>query len=191
MRILVFLTLITTIFAFGCAEDMEEKMVEETLTPLENDRRADTPLEKAQEAMQKVNDRRADVFQKAEAEGDFSVLFAASEDIFKEELGFEKEFAQDLVFIWHDIQTEKYKAGELDEAEVLRYDNLWTTFQEQFLNMTLAKSYFDLVGAHDEIIIDYLRISYENPDSSQDELITLFKESIKQGNVQILYPEGF
>ena len=191
MRILVFLTLITTIFAFGCAEDMEEKMVEETLTPLENDRRADTPLEKAQEAMQKVNDRRADVFQKAEVEGDFSVLFAASEDIFKEELGFEKEFSQDLVFIWHDIQTAKYKAGELDEAEVLRYDNLWTTFQEQFLNMTLAKSYFDLVGAHDEIIIDYLRISYENPDSSQDELITLFKESMKQGNVQILYPEGF
>jgi uncharacterized protein Yka (UPF0111/DUF47 family) len=48
MRILVFLTLITTIFAFGCAEDMEEEMeemVEETLTP----------LEKAQEAMQQVS----------------------------------------------------------------------------------------------------------------------------------------
>ncbi len=184
MRILVFLTLITTIFAFGCAEDMEkeiEKMVEETLTP----------LEKAQEAMQQVNDRRADVFQKAEAAGDFSVLFAAAEDILKEELGFEKEFWQELVFIWQDIQIERYQAGEIDEAEATRYENFWNTHQEEFLDMTLAKSYFDLVGAHDEIIIDYLRISYENPDSSQDELITLFKESMKQGNVQILYPEGF
>ena len=191
MRILVFLTLITTIFAFGCAEDMEEEMVEETLTPLENDRRADTPLEKAQEAMQKVNDRRSDVFQKAEAEGDFSVLFAAAEDIFKEELGFEKEFWQDLVFIWQGIQIERYQAGEIDEVEATRYENFWNTQQEKFLDMTFAESYFDLIGAYDEIIIEYLRISYENPDSSQDELITLFKESMKQGNVQILYPEGF
>ena len=185
MRILVFLTLITTIFAFGCAEDMEEEMEEMMVEP------EDTSLKKAQDAMARVNERRIEAHQKAEAAGDFSVLFAAAEDIFKEELGFEKEFWQDLVFIWQGIQIERYQAGEIDEVEATRYENFWNTQQEKFLDMTFAESYFDLIGAYDEIIIEYLRISYENPDSSQDELITLFKESMKQGNVQILYPEGF
>ncbi len=184
MRILVFLTLITTIFAFGCAEDMEEeteKMVEETLTP----------LEKAQEAMQQVNDRRADVFQKAEAAGDFSVLFAATEQIFQEELGFEKEFWQDLVIIWEQVQIAKFQAGELDEAVALRYENFYNTHQEKFLDMTFAESYFDFIGAYDEIIIEYLRLSYEFPDSSLDELQKLFRESMQEENVEIQYPEGF
>lgn len=120
MRLLMFFMLIATIFAFGCAEDIEEDMEIEMEVEVPR-----TSLEKAQGSMQQVNDRRADVFQKAEASDDFSVLFAAAEEIFQEELGFEKEFWQDLVMIWEEIQIEKFQAGELDEAVAQRYENFF------------------------------------------------------------------
>ncbi len=190
MRILVFLTLITTIFAFGCAEDMEEEMeemVEETLTP----------LEKAQEAMQQVNDRRTDVFQKAEAAGDFSVLFAAAEEIFQEELGFGQETWQELLDTWEDAHDERvqglFKVGKTDEskAEALEYVNFLTFYFQKFdfESMSGGEFFFEYMAAYDEIVIEYLRLSYEYPDSTKESLLALLKKSIVDGKVSIQYPE--
>ena len=192
MRFIVLVTIITSLFVLGCSEYTEIKdIIDDKIVVVEPEEKEPTSLEKAQQAMQKVNDIRDAVYQQAEEDGDFSVLFAAAEEIFQDELGFEKEYWQQLVFIWEEIQIEKFQAGELDEEVANRYLNFYNTHQKQFLDKTLAKSYFDFIGAYDEIIIDYLRISYDNPDSSQNEIIELFKDSIKEGNVKILYPEGF
>ncbi len=187
MKPILSLLLIATLFAFGCGEDIEEdKVVEKEMIvePL-------TSLEKAQEDMEGVRNRRFEVYEEAEKSGDFSVLFTAADEIFQEELDFEKEFWQDLINIWEGIQIAKFQAGELDEDVANRYMNFFNTHTEKFLDRTLAKDYFDFVAAYDNIIIEYLRLSYEFPDSSKDELIDLFKESVQESDIEILYPEGF
>lgn len=176
------LILIPLILLFGCTEDPIDEMKIQT---------PKTSLEKAQEDMMRVNDRREDVHQKAEISGDFSVLFTAADQIFIEELGFEKEFWQDLIFIWEEVQITKYQAGELDDAVTNRYEHFFNSHTEKFIDMTLTESYFDYIGAYDEIIIDYLRLSYEFPDSSKADLLKIFTESIEEGNVDIQYPEGY
>ena len=183
MRSILSLLFIATLIAFGCGEDIEEDKVVEEEVP--------TSLEKAQEDMEGVKDRRFEVFEEAEESGDYSVLFVAADEIFQEDLDFEKEFWQDLVNIWEEIQIAKFQAGELDEDVANRYMNFFNTHTERFLDKTLAKDYFDFVTAYDNIIIEYLRLSYEFPDSSKDELIDLFKESVQETDIEILYPEGF
>lgn len=187
MRPIIGLLLIATLFAFGCGEDVEEEKIDKeemVVEPL-------TSLEKAQEDMERVRDKRFEVYEEAEKAGDFSVLFAEADKIFQEELDFEKDFWQDLINIWEEIQIAKFQAGEIDEDVANRYMNFFNTHSEKFLDRTLAKDYFDFVAAYDNIIIEYLRLSYEFPDSSKDELIDLFKESVKETAIEILYPEGF
>ena len=192
MKLIINIILIATLFAFGCGEDIEEEMVvnekmveeEKVVEPL-------TSLEKAQEDMEGIRDRRFEVYEEAEKAGDFSVLFASADEIFQEELSFEKDFWQDLIDIWQEIQITKYQAGELDEDAANRYMNFFNSHSEKFLDKTLAKDYFDFVAAYDNIIIEYLRLTYEFPDSSKDELIELFTESVQETDIEILYPEGF
>ncbi len=193
MRPILSLLFIATLFAFGCGEDIEEDKVvdEEMVTEEEMVVEPPTSLEKAQEDMEGVRDRRFEVYEEAEKSGDFSVLFTAADEIFQEELDFEKEFWQDLVNIWENIQMAKFQAGELDEDVANRYIDFFNTHTEKFLDRTLAKDYFDFVAAYDNIIIEYLRLSYEFPDSSKDELIEQFKESVQETDIEILYPEGF
>lgn len=189
MRPIISLLLIATLFAFGCGEDVEdEKIVDEEMVVEE---KIPTSLDKAKEDMEKVKDKRFEVYEEAEKAGDFSVLFTAADEIYQEELGFEKDFWQELVNIWEEIQIEKFQAGDLDEAVANRYLNFFNTHTEKFLDLTLAKDYFDFVAAYDNVIVEYLRLTYEYPDSSKDELIELFKDSIQETEIEILYPEGF
>ena len=93
LTLLIVLTFWASALLTGCEQGMKQPIMEivtppdtEIVTPTQNS------LEKAQAAMEKVNERRTEVQQKAGETGDFSTIFIASEDIFKEELGLERDY---------------------------------------------------------------------------------------------------
>ncbi len=189
MRFLIFFMLVATIFVSGCGEDMEEEKVEET----------QTSLEKAEEAMGGVNDRRMEAYQKAEEAGDFSVLFTSIGLIFQEELGFGPEFWNKIFDTWADAHDERvqglFAAGKEDEskAEALEYVNFigYYFIKFDFESLSGGEFYFEYLAAYDDIVIEYLWITYEYPDSTQEKHLALLKKSIVDGKVSIQYPEEY
>ena len=163
----------------GCDSAMRQPITE-VITPPPDSLEMD-PLEKAQAAMARVNERRTEAYQTAEETGDFSIVFAASENIFTEELGFRKGFWVDLVDIY---RQENF--GNPEQLEGL--DNLQDAFTEKLQDDTLGMFYFTYIGAFDELIVEYLRLSFESPGKSEEELLTLFRESMQNEEITIVFP---
>lgn len=194
MKTLIFFMLFVTIFALGCGENIEKELIKEMMVV-----EIQTPLEKAEAAMARVNDRRAETYQEAEIAGDFSVLFTAAEPIFQEELGFGVEVWEALLNTWEDALDKRvqglFQAGKIDEsmAEAQSYVNFLSFYFQKFdfESMSGGEFFFDYMSAYDEIVIEYLRLSYEYPDSTQKRLLALLKKSMVDGKVSIQYPEGF
>lgn len=174
LTLLIVLILCASVLLTGCDRGMEQPIME-IITPPQSS------LEKAQVAMEKVNERRAEAHQKGEETGDFSTVFTVSEDIFREELGFRKGLWVGLVDI--------YRQENLENAELLEgFENLQDTFVEKLKAGTLEMFYFQYIGAFDEIIIEYLRLSFEFPEKNEEELLLLFRESVKDQKVTIVFP---
>jgi len=163
----------------GCDTGMEKPIMEIVKPPQES--LGMDSLEKAQAAMEKVNQRRTETQQTAEETGDFSIIFTASEDIFKEELGFRKGLWVDLVDIYRQENLE-------NTARLEGFENLEDAFAEKVQNDTLGMFYFTYIRSFDELIVEYLRLSYEFPEKSEAELLTLFRESVADGEIVIIFP---
>ena len=174
LMLLIVLMLAASVSLIGCDQGMQQPIME-IITPPQS------PLEKAQAAMENVNERRTEAYQKAEAIGDFSTVFIASEDIFKEELGFRKGLWVDLVDI--------YRQENLENAALVEgFENLQNAFAEKLKEGTLGMFYFQYIRSFDEIIIEYLRLSFEVPEKSEAELLILFRESMRDGETAIVFP---
>ena len=174
LMLLIVLMLVASVSLIGCDQAMQQPIME-IITPPQS------PLGKARAAMEKVNERRTEAYQKAEAIGDFSTVFTASEDIFKEELGFRKGLWVDLVDI--------YRQENLENAVLLEgFENLQDAFAEKLKEGTLGMFYFEYIRSFDEIIIEYLRLSFEFPEKSEAELLMLFRESMRGGETAIVFP---
>lgn len=166
----------------GCEQAMQQPIMEivtppqdppEIVTPPQN------PVEKARAAIKRVNEQRTETYKKAEETGDFSIVFIASEEIFKNELGFRKELWVDLVDI--------YRQENIGNAARLQgLENLEDAFVEKLNDGTLGMFYFEYIAAFDGLIIEYLRLSFEFPDKSEEELLMLFRESATDGEVVII-----
>ena len=138
-------------------------------------------LEKAQAAIERVNERRTAVHQKAEETGDFSTILTASENIFREELGFRRGLWVDLVDI--------YRQENLENPERLEgLENLEDAFVEKLKADTFGMFYFEYIRTFDRLIVEYLRLSYEFPEKSEKELLALFRESATKGEIAIIFP---
>lgn len=158
----------------GCDSEMQQPIME-IITPPQSS------LEKAQAAMEKVNERRTEAHQKAEETGDFSTVFTVSENIFKEELGFRKGLWVDLVDI--------YRQEHLENAEMLEgLENLEDAFVEKLKADTLGMFYFEYIGTFDALIVEYLRLSFEFREKSEEELLTLFRESVRDEKIAVIFP---
>ena len=108
-------------------------------------------------------------------------MFTASEDIFKEELRFRKGLWVDLVDI--------YRQENLENNGLLEpLDNLQDAFVEKLEEGTLEMFYFAYISSFDAIIIEYLRLSFEFPEKGEEELLTLFRESVRAEKVLIVFP---
>ena len=176
MRLLTLISsiLCASILLIGCDEGMRQPIMEIVTPP-------QSSLEKARAAIERVNERRAEAHQKGEETGDFSTVFIASENIFKEELGFRKGLWVDLVEI--------YRQENLENATLLEgFENLQDAFVEKIEEGTLGMFYFVYIRSFDELIIEYLRLSFEFPEKSEEELLTLFRESVRDEKVLIVFP---
>ena len=178
LMLLIVLMLCAFVSLMGCDPGMEQPIMEVIPSP-------QSSLEKARAAMETVNERRTEVQQKAEETGDFSTIFTASEDIFKEELGFKKGFWVDLVDIYRQENSENTKLLE-------GFENLQNAFAEKLEEdtevHTLGMFYFEYISSFDEIVIEYLRLSFEFPEKSEGELLTLFRESMRDEETFIIFP---
>ena len=158
----------------GCDQGMEQPIKEIVVRP-------QTFIAKARAAMKRVNERRTEVQRKAQETGDFSVIFIASENIFKEELGFRKELWVDLVEI--------YRQENLENPEMLEgLENLQDAFTEKLKEGTLGMFYFAYIRSFDALIIEYLRLSYVYPEIGEEKLLTRFRKSVKNKNISIVFP---
>ncbi len=171
--LLIALMLCVSVLLIGCDPAMRQPIME-VVTPPQHS------LEKAQAAMERVNERRTEAHRKAEETGDFPSVFTVSEDIFKEELGFRKGLWVDLV--------EVYRQENLENTVLLAgFDKLQDDFAEKLEEGTLGMFYFQYISSFDELIIEYLRLSFEFPEKSEDELFTLFRESVRDEKVVIVF----
>lgn len=163
-----------SVLLVGCDRVMRQSVMEIVPPPQES-------LEKARMAMKRVNERRAEAHQKAEEVGDFSFVFTASEDIFKKELGFRKGLWVDLVEI--------YRQENLENPELLQgLENLEDTFVEKLKADTFGMFYFEYLRIFDALIVEYLRLSYEFPEKGEEELFALFRGSVRDGEIAIIFP---
>ena len=168
----------------GCDTAMQKPILE-IVTPPEDPTEIVTPpqdsLEKARAAIERVNERRTEAQQTAQEIGDFSPVFTASEDIFKEELGFRKGFWVELVEI--------YRQENLENATRLEgLENLEDAFIEKLEDNTLGMFYFTYIRSFDALIVEYLRLSYEFPEKSEAELLTLFRPAVIDREIAIIFP---
>ena len=187
MRLLISLTvLMFCVFMtlIGCDQSMRQPIMEIVKPPPDTMEIVEPPqasLEMAQAAMERVNERRTEAHQKAEEIGDFSTVFTASEDIFKEELGFRKALWVDLVDIYRQENLE-------NTARLEGLKNLEGAFAEKVQDGTLGMFYFTYISSFDELIVEYLRLSFEFPEKSEEELLMLFGESMRNGEISIVFP---
>ena len=182
MRLLIQLIVLmfcVSVLLIGCDQEMTQPIME-IVKPPQDSLEMDS-LEMAQAAMESVNERRTEAHQKAEETDDFSTVFTASEDIFKEELGLRKGLWVDLVEI--------YRQENLENAERLKgLENLEDAFVEKLKDDTLGIFYFEYIRTFDGLIIEYLRLSFEFPEKSEEELLMLFRESVRDEEIAIIFP---
>ena len=163
----------------GCNQEVTQPIMEVVKPP--QDSLEMGSLEMAQGSMERVNERRTEAHQKAEETGDFSTVFAASEDILKEELGFRKGLWVDLVEI--------YRQENLENPERLEgLENLQDAFVEKLKSETFGMFYFEYIRTFDALIVEYLRLSYEFPEKNEAELFILFRGSVRDGEIAIIFP---
>ena len=181
MRFLIQLTVLMlcgSVLLLGCDPAMQKPIMEVVKPPpdsLEMD-----ALEKAQAAIERVNERRTEAQKTAEETDDFSTVFTTSEDIFKEELGFRKGLWVDLVDIYRQENLE-------NTARLAGLENLEDAFAEKVQDNTLGMFYFTYIGTFDALIVEYLRLSFEFPEKNEEELLALFRESVTDREITIVF----
>ena len=102
------LLLIVLSFTLGCGDEdntvvipqPSEPAIEEIKEPIEEVDDKLTPTQRALKLMKEVNLKRTEAYERARAKEDFNMLPETSEKIFNEVLGFEENFANELILIW-------------------------------------------------------------------------------------------
>jgi hypothetical protein len=189
MRYFMFFILLAALFTLGC----ENQMVKDVTVNVEEDTL--TPLQKSQAAMERVNMSRMVAYQKAQENGDFSVLFLVGGMILETELGFDVTLFEKILQTWEDGHDERvqslYQADKIDEslAEAQKNVNFLSYYfpKFDFENNSGGEYFLEYMSAYDDIVTEYLRLSYENPNNTQEQLLTLLKDSIVAGKVSIIF----
>lgn len=172
-------SLFAVILFTGCDEGMSQP-IKDIIPPPETP----TNIEKATADMARVNQWRTESQQKADTTGDYAAIFIDSENILIEELDFRKAFWIELVDIFRSEKT--------DDATVTEgYSKLQNAFTKRLSEDTLGQFYFEYIRTFDPLIVEYLRLSYVYPTQSEEELLTHFRESVRNDKVSIVFPENF
>lgn len=183
MRTLVFFMLFASMFMFGCGEDTDDEMDKDEMVEML------TPAEQAEAAMAKVLERRNELQNNVEDSGDYSTLLDDVETIYQEELGFGETVWIQLLTTWETTLSLLVADGTVDSADLTRYTNFFAAYSNED-GTFIDESFLEFMSAFDGIVTEFVKLSFENPDSSDLEVIGLLDASIKAGDVSIQYPEG-
>ena len=175
----VVVTIPLIIFA-GCEEPATHPTRSKTPSS-SSDRFQETSLEKAKEAMDKVRERREVEYKKMEEVGDFSNASKMSEKIFLEELGLAEMFWTNLV----DLFVDNVPKTDENIEKVKKFEK----FLAKKVEGDLGKFWFEYMGYFDDLIVEYLRLSFEFPQKTEKDLLLQFGESVREGKTGILFPE--
>lgn len=188
MRYLIIFVIFGSLFMFACSEDAEE--MEKPGDPV-----IDTSLEKAEAAMARVTERRIEAQQKAKETGDYSTLFKISDQILEEELGFDTVFFYDEIRVTYEVaRRELHTDGKLDIDDSDRYLNFLTTYFKKIaweMETTGGEFLFEFLSAYNEVITEYVRLTFRFPTLSKERLLEELKKSALKQKIDIQYPEGF
>ena len=144
---------------------------------------SDPHLKKAQEMMDGVRERRAAVQEEARKKGDFSGTLRASDMIFEEELGFKKMFIDNLIEVYlQNTPRTQEKALKLQKLQKLLMEKITAGLLDEF--------YLEYVSYYDDILTEYLRISFEHPNENKEGLLKIFVKSMTEGAVNINFPDN-
>ena len=179
-RLLMILMVCIVSVVFGCSDQQMTKPVIEIIDPPEPTLMSS--LEMALKVMEKVNQRRTEALNIAEETGDYIPMFIASETILKEELGFRKGFWVELVEIYRNENI-------TDTKDIEIFDSIQNALKNALDQETFEMNYFDNIRIFDPLIVEYLRLSYENPNLTEETLLTQFRESVRNGKVSIEFPK--
>lgn len=163
----------------GCERHMSQPVMKVIPPP-----QPQTHLEKARADIERVNQRRTEAQQNAETTGDYTTVFTDSEHIFIEELGFSRGFWVELVDIYRDAKSD-------DSTVTDGYTRFQDIATKHLSKGTFGTIYFDYIRTFDPLVVEYLRLSYEYPTQSEEELLTHFRESVRNDTVSIVFPEDF
>lgn len=182
-RIILFFlcVFILNVSLIGCDDQMKKPVMEMIPPPKPPTK---THLQRAIEAMEKVNQRRTESLQKAEAAEDYLIVFTDSELILNEELGFRRAFWVELVDIYKDEKSE-------DSIVMKGFSSLENSFAERLSDNTLGMHYFDYIRTFDPLIIEYLRLSYVYSTEDEASLLTRYRNLITEGKVTVIFPADF
>ena len=193
------LLLIVLSFTLGCGDEdntvvipqPSEPAIEEIKEPIEEVDDKLTPTQRALKLMKEVNLKRTEAYERARAKEDFNMLPETSEKIFNEVLGFEENFANELILIWEGATLHVgLIVGRVNDAIVERYEKFKKTYKQKIVQEG-GEPFFEYIAAYDDIVREYLRISLSFPNTPQNEILQMFKDSMVKGNADIIYPKGF
>ncbi|MCG9127977.1 hypothetical protein JT359_10300 [Candidatus Poribacteria bacterium] len=182
-RVLMILMVSVTTVYLGCGDQQMVKPIMEIIDPtepisMEPDIIPIDSLEMAQQDIDRVNQRRTEALNIAMETGDYITMFRASETILNEELGFRRGFWVELVEIYRDENSD-------DTGISVIFDSIQNSLATALNEETFEMDYFDNIRIFDPLIVEYLRLSYENPTEVEEGLLSLFRESVQAGNVSI------
>lgn len=179
---MILMVSVTTVY-LGCGDQQMVKPIMEIIDPtepisMEPDIIPIDSLEMAQQDIDRVNQRRTEALNIAMETGDYITMFRASETILNEELGFRRGFWVELVEIYRDENSD-------DTGISVIFDSIQNSLATALNEETFEMDYFDNIRIFDPLIVEYLRLSYENPTEVEEGLLSLFRESVQAGNVSI------
>ena len=190
MRLYISLFLLIAVLAIGCGEDTDTNTGNQVLIV-----RKDPFLDEAVEAMERVNQRRIEEHKKAQESGEFSQLFQISDLILEDEVGFDTEYFYDeILVVYEEARGELHNEGKLTLADSDRYLKFRQDYYRKIvwdMETTGGEFLFEFLSAYDEIVTEYVRLSYQYSSLSDESLLAQLKKSAKAEKVEVQYPEGF
>ena len=142
-----------------------------------------TPEERAREAMERVWERRSEEVAKAKEVDDFSSVPQVFEKILVDELGFKEGFWKSLV----DVYLSEAVIDFDMQVKLLRMQKTLLEKQTEDVE-AFGKFYPEFAGYSDELVEEFLYLSFKHPKKAEEEILVLFAESVREGEVSLNLP---
>ena len=143
----------------------------------------DTSLSQAEEVLQRVQKRRDALQRQAKADNlDLTDVYEGIEEILREECNFVvPNFLSDSLFdryVANTPQQDPVKQGKLKS---------FVGNSPEKIGQDPIDFYFDYVSRLDPLVLEYMKISFQNPDVTDAQILEMYEDSVRDGDVNIIF----